>query len=645
MGLIMNKKKDIWFFSLFFVLVIIVNIFCLHGFTLNGIMQSFSVMGIGLYTSILFIIYKINDRYLNVIYRYMSIGTCLVQLFINSYVARIVFNNYVKDSLVVLSKVLIVISILEVILYFFIIYFYKKNYGIIKLFAISLCFVGLGLILMNLPNKGIVYECIKIPITTSRKVIYIIICIMNLILFIQTNKVKNEIKKDSLIKMKVYFILKIALFIFLLTSEDNFFGLKLIIKLASDIIILYLIFTEAIEKPNYRIICDLDESKSYYKTIKEYNELVLKKIPFGVIIVDKNNNVLEYNNGIKQMFGKNNIQELSDFLDKKSLEHIEDIRSNDSAIIIEIETVVDNTKKAIQVYYFKLSEIENKFMYVFVNMKDKMELEEIKSVLIAKEKEEQMKTELLSNISHEFKTPVNVIYSAIQMQEELIDKENTKELIKYNKIMKQNCYRLIRLINNFIDCSKVDFSNSKMNFEVLNIVSLVEDTVLSVAPYAERMGIEVLFDTMYEEIAVEADFDSMERVILNLLSNSIKYNKKNGNIFVYIDARGDFVYIEVKDTGIGIPKDGIMDIFNRFERLDNNLSRKKEGSGLGLNIVKKIIDRHKGTISVNSKENIGTTFTIKLKKSNKEISYEDSIETLRKDSDNVKIEMSDIGFK
>lgn len=641
----MIKKKDILFFLLFFVLVVIVNIFCLHSFTINSIMESISIVGIGLYTAILFIVYKINDRYLSVIYRYIAVGTCLIHLFSNCCVARIVFNNYVKDSLVVLSKILIVISILEVILYFFILYFYKKNYGIIKLFAISLCFVSLGLILMNLPNKGIIYECIKIPITTSKKVIYIIICIMNLILFIQTNKVKNEIKKSSLIKMKVYFALKIILFIILCTTECDYFGLKLIIKLISDIIILYIIFTEAIEKPNYKIICDLDESKAYYKTIKEYNELVLKKIPFGVVVVDNNNNILEFNNGIKQMFGRNNIKELSDFLDKKSLEHIENIRSNDSAIITEIETVVDNTKKAIQVYYFKLSEIENKFMYVFVNMKDKMELEEMKSMLIAKEKEEQMKTELLSNISHEFKTPVNVIYSAIQMQEKLIDRENTEELLKYNKIMKQNCYRLIKLINNFIDCSKIDFNNDKMNFQVLNIVSLVEDTVLSVVPYAERMGIEVIFDTMYEEIAVEADFNSMERVILNLLSNSIKYNKENGKIFVDIDARGDFVYIKVKDTGIGIPKDGILNIFNRFERLDNDLSRQKEGSGLGLNIVKKIIDMHKGTISVKSEENIGTIFTIKLKKSNKKILYEDSIETSRKNSYNVKIEMSDIYFK
>lgn len=284
-------------------------------------------------------------------------------------------------------------------------------------------------------------------------------------------------------------------------------------------------------------------------------------------------------------------------------------------------------------------------MYVFVNMDDKKELEEMKSILLAKEKEEQMKTELLSNISHEFKTPVNVIYSAVQMQENITKQANSNKVLKYNPIMRQNCYRLIRLINNFIDCSKMDFNNNKMNFKVLNIVSLVEDTALSVVPYAENMGIEIIFDTMYEEIAVNADFNLIERVILNLLSNAIKYNKKNGKIFINIDADDSFVYIDVKDTGIGIPKDRVLDIFNRFERLDKRLSREKEGSGLGLNIVKKIIEKHDGTISVSSEENKGTKFTIKLKRSNEEIIYEDMPEESSKNSVNVKIEMSDIYLK
>lgn len=158
--------------------------------------------------------------------------------------------------------------------------------------------------------------------------------------------IKDEIKEKSLRKMKIYFIFKVLLF---LSLDFNTFGvlfvLKFICKMVPDIIVLYLIFTEAVEKPNYKIICDLDESKAYYKTIKEYNELVFKKIPFGVLVVDNNNKTLEFNNGLRQMFGINNIEKLSDFLDKRSLEHIENIRSNDNAIITDIETVVDNVKK------------------------------------------------------------------------------------------------------------------------------------------------------------------------------------------------------------------------------------------------------------------------------------------------------------
>lgn len=344
----MIKKKDLLFILLLFLLVTIINVFCLHGFTINGVMQSGSVISIGIYMSILFIVYKINDRYLNPVYRYMAVGMCLIQILSNSYVARIVFNNLVENSIIELTKALLVSSILEIIFFFFLFYFYKKNYSFIELFVISLCLISFGVILISLPNKGIVFYFLKRPPTIGKRILYKVFALANLILLFKTKMIKDEIKEKSLRKMKIYFIFKVLLF---LSLDFNTFGvlfvLKFICKMVPDIIVLYLIFTEAVEKPNYKIICDLDESKAYYKTIKEYNELVFKKIPFGVLVVDNNNKTLEFNNGLRQMFGINNIEKLSDFLDKRSLEHIENIRSNDNAIITDIETVVDNVKKVI----------------------------------------------------------------------------------------------------------------------------------------------------------------------------------------------------------------------------------------------------------------------------------------------------------
>lgn len=237
------------------------------------------------------------------------------------------------------------------------------------------------------------------------------------------------------------------------------------------------------------------------------------------------------------------------------------------------------------------------------------------SKALKKEKEiAQKRNEILSNISHEFKTPINVIYSTIQMQDLNIKNNNMERMEEFNDIAKQNCNRLIRLINNFIDCSKFENKNFIINFKCVNIVSIVEDITMSVLPFAQNKNIELLFDTDEEELFCNVDIDFIERIILNLLSNAIKYNKENGSIIVDIKEKNDNVIITIKDTGIGIPKDKINSVFNRFDRIDRNLSRHKEGSGIGLNIVKQMVEHLNGTIDIDSIENEGTTVTIGLKK-------------------------------
>lgn len=229
-------------------------------------------------------------------------------------------------------------------------------------------------------------------------------------------------------------------------------------------------------------------------------------------------------------------------------------------------------------------------------------------------REEDIKNQLLSNISHEFKTPVNVIYSAIQMQNLKRDSNDIDEILKFNDIIKQNCHRLTRLINNFIDSSKLRGGEYEVNLKCINIVEVVENTTMSILSFAEIMNIKVVFDTDEEEVYVLGDRDLIERVILNLLSNAIKYNRPYGNIFVNIKSKEDIVEIKIEDSGIGIPKEKKEVIFNRFERVDESLSRHKEGSGLGLSIVKEIILKHEGTICIDSKYGVGTVAVIKLKR-------------------------------
>ncbi|CAM3127761.1 PAS domain-containing sensor histidine kinase [Clostridium sporogenes] len=245
---------------------------------------------------------------------------------------------------------------------------------------------------------------------------------------------------------------------------------------------------------------------------------------------------------------------------------------------------------------------------------EKLEQDVKKNIELLNESREYNKliTEFLSNISHELKTPLNVIFTAVQLlgfYEKDVDYEKQD---KYLKLIKQNCYRLMKLINNLLDTTKLDSGYLKLNLVNYNIISLIEEITLSVTSYAESKGINIIFDTNVEEKIIAVDPDKIERIILNLLSNSIKFTNNGGNIFVNVKDSEEHVYIHVKDTGVGIPSDKLESIFERFFQIDKTLKKNKEGTGIGLHLVKSFVEMHKGTVTINSELGKGTEFIIKL---------------------------------
>ena len=237
----------------------------------------------------------------------------------------------------------------------------------------------------------------------------------------------------------------------------------------------------------------------------------------------------------------------------------------------------------------------------------KIKYKEIKEI-------EKAKSQFFANLSHEIKTPINIIYSCIQLLD--INKKNGEKSLsdaynKYEHTLKQNCYRLLRLVNNLVDMTKVDSGYMKLIFINCEIVSLVEDITLSIVPYVESKNINIVFDTYIEELKIRCDPESMERVILNLLSNAIKFTDNNGNISVFIEADEKYVFIRVKDDGIGISEDIREEIFNRFVQEDKSFNRKKEGSGIGLALVKSLVELHDGEVYL-EKVSKGSEFVVKL---------------------------------
>lgn len=227
---------------------------------------------------------------------------------------------------------------------------------------------------------------------------------------------------------------------------------------------------------------------------------------------------------------------------------------------------------------------------------------------------ERLRMEFFSNITHELKTPLNLIFSSLQLLE-LKNKQNSNNQCsddKYIKIIRQNSLRLLRLVNNLIDSTKIDSEYLDLVYENGDIVYFVEQVFNSIEEYSTSKDINLIFDTDTEEKVIAFDMDKMERIVLNLLSNAIKFNKENGYIYLNIKDKDEYTEISIKDTGIGIPEDKLDNVFDRFTQVNNRMTKISEGSGIGLSLTKSLVEMHGGTIEVISNLGEGTEFIIKI---------------------------------
>lgn len=274
-----------------------------------------------------------------------------------------------------------------------------------------------------------------------------------------------------------------------------------------------------------------------------------------------------------------------------------------------------------------------------------------KEVIIWIDKEESevelSKVNFLSNLTHEFKTPLNLIFSSVQLMNKKIDKDinvSVNDIKKYLNIINQNSYRILKLINNISDDSKIELGHNNYNPTNENIVYFVEGICDSIESFIKANNMSLVFDTDIEELIISFDMDKMERIILNLISNAIKFRKKDGGIItISISHEDEFINIRVKDNGIGISRQNIDKIFGKYVRLNDDRSIVKEGSGIGLSLVEALVKQHSGNITVDSLLGEWTEFNIQIP--NIKLEYNVGNNTFDNDLDRVekiKIEFSDI---
>jgi two-component system phosphate regulon sensor histidine kinase PhoR len=227
---------------------------------------------------------------------------------------------------------------------------------------------------------------------------------------------------------------------------------------------------------------------------------------------------------------------------------------------------------------------------------------------------EIFRREFIGNVSHELKTPIFNIQGYILT---LIDGglDDDKINMKYLKRASKSVDRMINLIQDMDTLNKLESGILEIKVAHFDLTKLIYDVLDMLEDSAKKRGVTLKTSLKRtDERVVHADPNRIEQVLFNLLINAIKYGKRDGTVSVNMFDMEDRVLLEVEDDGMGIPEQDISRIFERFYRVDKSRTRDAGGSGLGLSIVKHIIDAHKETINVRSTEGVGSTFSFTLKK-------------------------------
>lgn len=311
----------------------------------------------------------------------------------------------------------------------------------------------------------------------------------------------------------------------------------------------------------------------------------------GIIIVDKDKNIEFVNRyatkflNSKDFIGKNFKQVIND-------NYLYSIISHDYDKDTKIEVNIEDRKYVVNIYHIKDKKI--------IHLQDITPFELYK----------QAKKDFVSNVSHELKTPISVLKSVMETIENEVKNGNINKFID---MAKKRINQMDMLINDLLILARLESQEDQVKKERYNLYYQLESIFEDLNYLTKEKNIK-LINNVPKNFEIYADEQKLSIALKNLIENGVKYNVQNGYVEISIKSDSKYDYISVKDSGIGIPKESIPLIFERFYRVDKSRSRNIGGTGLGLSIVKHIIEAHKGSVKVDSKLNQGSEFTIKLPK-------------------------------
>ncbi|GAA0178433.1 hypothetical protein SH2C18_14910 [Clostridium sediminicola] len=399
---------------------------------------------------------------------------------------------------------------------------------------------------------------------------------------------------------------------------------ELIVKEQGDII---KSSNQLLEKEINKRTMELIKTSFMYRESREKYRSLIDFLP-DVIYVVVDGKIQFANEAAQNFFGVSKITDMIGVHEKEYLKihhtyeekikHVmEKVNKGHDLPFVELKVIRKKDNKAIDVNVgvskYTYDEL-NGYLIIIRKFSYKKEAEEFSRLFDEAVSYDKLKTEFFSNISHEFRTPLNVIISALQVLEMYSEGDNINTYIdknnKYRKIMRQNCYRLLKLVNNLIDITKIDSGYMDVKLENQNIVSLVEEISFTVKDYIESNQLIFSFKKEISERVIACDSEKIERILLNILSNAVKFTPSGGKITVSITEEADNVCIIIKDTGIGIAKEKQEIIFERFRQVDKSFARTNEGSGIGLSLVKSLVEIQNGRIELESELGKGSEYKI-----------------------------------
>ena len=377
----------------------------------------------------------------------------------------------------------------------------------------------------------------------------------------------------------VILLLIIGLLTFLLLKKERVLGIKP-------------------ETANKNTEVKIIENKEYRKNIFD----LLNSIPEGILILDKSKKIIFSNNSSTKLFDTKINENISGSLRNPDL-----LSSIDK--IFEDKNIPD----------FEI-EIRNKAVLrlnisIYLD-KNNLFFDEVSCVLFIRDltefhKFQQLKSDFVANVSHELRTPLQSIKMGLETIDNIKDLKENNELNNLMPLMTSQSERMENLIRDLLSLSKIELQEHIRPTHEIDLIELIDYVIKTYEKIISKQNIKIIFNKV-ESLKIIGDRDKLIEIFTNLIDNSIKYSDKNKEITITAKKDGEFNTVSVRDQGIGIPKESIHRITERFFTVDPSKSRSVGGTGLGLAIVKHLVSQHRAEMDINSVENEGTTIDIKF---------------------------------